>query len=521
MSESKLSNRQKMINMMYLVLIAMLALNVSAEILKAFYLVEHSMVKSSLNIDSRNNLIIEKFKAGMKHDPIKTKPYYDKALKAQEITVDLVNYIKQLKSELEGQTRGREAEGEFKGQLVGRDDMDKHVFTLVSEQGPHKGELLKKRINMAREQLLALVDAKDRNYIVSANDLKALDDPDRKPQTWESELFENAPLAAVVTLLQKIENDAKNTEAEVMSYLATQIYDDMPPFDNLKAVVSAKSSVVLAGEPYEAEIYVAASSSSLVPEVTLNGAPLKVEGGIAKYISNASEGSHSFQGNIRVKKPNGEIITLPFKDEYMGFKGAATVSSDAMNLFYAGPENPVSISVPGFPSEQVQVKSSVGIIQPVSGQNGKYIVKINEADAGKPCIITTTVKTKEGQIKPMGATTFRVRKTPSPRIYIGSVRKAAVGKAELAAQKGVVALLDESNVVNYKYIVKQYKYAYLKRDGSITIATVYGDQLPNDLIDQLKSARKNETFGIYEIKYQLVGGDKERFDEAGTSVTIK
>jgi gliding motility-associated protein GldM len=507
MSSTNLSGRQKMINMMYLVLTAMLALNVSSEILKAFHIIENGMIHTGKTIDDRNAFIIKKFDQGMKNDPIKTKPQYEKALAVKKITDDAVQAIEKLKQELIDANDGREKEGEFKGQLKGRDNMEKHAYILVSEQGPKKGKQLKQLINETKANILKLLPENERALIVSAQDLNAQDNPEKKPMTWEEEMFEHTPLAAVVTILQKMENDVKMSGSEVMEHFSNKIYVDDIPVDKMEAVVSNKTGgVVAVGEPFEAEIFVAASSSSLTPTVTLNGQTLPVVNGKAIYKQTASNGLHNFNGSIDVKKPNGQTEHLKFNSSYMGFSGTATIAADAMNVIYIGPENPISVSVPGFPMENVIVNSSNANLTR-TGNNGKYIVKANEADIKNGITISASVKTSDGRIRPMGNMKFRVMRPAKPELKLGTLTGGNIRKEELLGVKSLTLSPQETFVfqnVPYK-LVKATLGIITKKTGAFVPYDINNEVLSNEVVTALRQCKKGDIITIYGITSDFKG----------------
>ncbi|MBI3234645.1 MAG: gliding motility protein GldM [Bacteroidetes bacterium] len=500
MSTSNSSGRQKMINMMYLVLTAMLALNVSAEILKAFHIVETAMVNTGKTIDERNAFIIKKFDAGMKNDPVKTKPQYEKALAAKKIADEAIAKIETLKQELIQNTNGRETDGEYKGQLKGRDNMEKHAYIMVSDQGPKKGKQLKDLINNTRESILKLLPENEQGMIISVHDLKAIDNPDKKPMTWESEMFENTPLAAVVTILQKTQNDIKMTGSEVMEHFSNKIYVDEVSVDRMEAVVSNRSGgVVAVGEPFEAEIFVAASSSSLTPTVTLNGQTLPVVNGKAIYKQTASNGNHDFGGMIEVKKPNGKVERLPFKSSYMGFSGTATISADAMNVIYIGPDNPISVSVPGFPMENVIVSASNANLTN-TGTRGKYIVKASENDIRSGITISASVKTSDGRVRPMGNMRFRVMRPAPPELKLGNLTGNKVRRAQLLGVKTLNLSPQETFVFqNVPYrIVKATIGVITKKNGFVPYQ-VTGEALSSELLTALSQCKAGDMITVYDV----------------------
>lgn len=502
MAGGKLSPRQKLINMMYLVLMALLALNVSAEILKSFYLVESSMDKSGKNIDEKNKTIMMALQKAMDQDAAKTKPFFEKAQQAEKIAKDLVGYIDQLKKKLSDQTGGRVADKESPefGQLVGRGDMDKHATVLINEK---KGDELKKKINKARADLLALVDPKDVGMIRSSEDLKAEDDPKKKPQTWESELFEHSPLAAVMCLLTKIQNDAKNTASEVMAYQAASINAKDFKFDKLEAKVIAPSSYLMVGEQYEADIILSAFNSTQDNVIAVNGSPIKAESGVGKYKVSVGEGEQKYKGEIQVKDPSGEIKKYPFEGQYMGFKGTATIAADAMNVLYIGVDNPMSISVPGFPIENVVVTPANVALKPTG--KGKYMATVANGMAGKMATINVSVKMKDGATKPMGKMDFRIKNLPKPRVMFGTIEGGDAPKGQVASTRFVNATLGQEFVFEgVRYSVSKFTMAYVPKRGDMTgFPPVQGNTLSPQMSTKLSQAKSGDMISV--LVQEVVG----------------
>ena len=228
MAGGKVTVRQKMINMMYLVLTALLALNVSAEILKSFHMVEVSMDSAGRNIDEKNDQTmkaIAKFHSDLPNDSKGTEAY-EKSVQLKKIADDGVKYIGELKNQLITTAGGRKATDEFpegdpKEEIAQASNIELHANLMIN-QG--EGAKVKAKINEIRTKMLALLPADKQKLIKS--DLIAEDPKDGK-QTWESEMFEHTPLAAVVALLSKTQNDIKNTESQILDVIKGSLTDDV------------------------------------------------------------------------------------------------------------------------------------------------------------------------------------------------------------------------------------------------------------------------------------------------------
>jgi len=414
MAGGKVSVRQKMINMMYLVLTALLALNVSKDILHAFHLVEVSMDKSGINIDQKNQDILAAFKADDKKRHKKVGPYFIKAKKADKITKEFIKYVDGLKALVEIGADGRKNENDPNAELQKNDDIENHANLLIV-QG--EGAKLRAEINKTRIALLALLDKEDQKGIKS--DLVAI--PTGSEQSWEAELFEHSPAAAVVTLFAKIKNDAKNTEAQVLDKLARAIDKSSQTFDKVVAKIIPKSGFVMSGGKFKADIMLVAYDSKQQNDVIINGTTIKPVDGVAKYEAVASgQGLQKVSGYINFKGKDG-IEKISFDTEYIVFKGAATISATKMNILYIGLPNPISISVPGFSPSQVLVSMPGATLSKKSST--EYIAKVRKRGKVK---INVSVKMDDGSTKSMGSAIFRVRNIPKPVAQLGTLQNGQV-----------------------------------------------------------------------------------------------
>jgi len=496
MAGGKLSPRQKMINMMYLVLTALLALNVSKEILKSFHMMEESFVAASKNYDAKNVLVMKAFEASYKQDPVKTKPFLDRAKSAQDISKKFFNYIEKVKVEIADLNGGREElkEGQSLAPLKTPEVMEKHAnyFLPTAQQGKGHGEKVKKAINETRNELLALlksgkgVELKDRFYdeADASTQLRA-EDPTNKvteaKKSWEDAYLIHNPLAGVTSLLTKIQNDAKALESDVLTKLQTGITANDITFDKLQAKVIAPSSYVMTNTPFEADILLVASNSTSDHEILIEGNPnpLTVEGGVGKFTATHGDvGIKKFSGNIMVNE-NGKKVPYPFTYEYQTFKPAATISADKMNVLYVGLKNPISVSVPGFPASQVSASISGG--WRLGSKKGNTYLATGSKGV-REVTVTATVKTESGS-KSMGSQKYRIRPVPIPQAKIGRLdgsRPCTPGL--IRAQRTIYASLGEGfafegvkfNVTRYTLVVSTKKGTKTKTFNGSSFASAAG-----------------------------------------------
>lgn len=234
MAGQKLSARQKMINMMYLVLMALLALNVSKEILESFFQFEQSFKAAAVNIDSKNNATMSAFAKNMESSADKTKPYFARAQEVQKEAQEFYTYIDGLSDKIEEMYGGRK-DGP-NSPLIAPDQMEKHANYFTADQKA-KGKEFMNMINDTREDILQYLkpgkdSVKIRNLDLYKEALAAcqLHAEDREKEGnkvnkagWISENLEHQPAAGLIAILSRIKNDAKTLESDVLERLAKQI----------------------------------------------------------------------------------------------------------------------------------------------------------------------------------------------------------------------------------------------------------------------------------------------------------
>ncbi len=359
MAHGKETPRQKMIGMMYLVLTAMLALNVSAEVLDAFSAVDEGLIKTTKNYTEKNQVLYSDFNQQYVQNETKVKPWKDKADEVKRMSDELSYYIQELKKEIiisNGQGDIKDgvitAEGEIINEnLAGKDRSDAPSRVLIGPNRDGKAFELKDKIQKYREYLVSLVDEDDIAVIHSIElNLETKNPPpseDGQKKTWEVHHFEHMPLAAVMPLLTKMQLDIRNAEAEIVQYLYNQISAGSIPFNKLEATVIPNTSYVLQGNEYKADVFIAAFDTTSAPEIligrydsTLNEESgtydykmvgqydsLEVINGRGKFSRMGSGlGKQEWGGLIRLKDPDGNYITKTFKQNFQVAKPNLVVS---------------------------------------------------------------------------------------------------------------------------------------------------------------------------------------------------
>ncbi len=528
MAGGKLTPRQKMINMMYLVLTALLALNVSQEVLNAFHLVNEGLQTSNGSLGEKNANIYRMFDKQMDQNPEKAKEFNDKAQQAKKISADLIALMEGYKKDIVKQAKGIDPETD---DIVERDNIDIATRMFVEEgAGVKRGRELQAKILKARQDLLALVDEKDRANFKITLDAKTPKKKGEEGAKWEYLTFSHVPTTAAVTILSKFQNDVVSSEGAVIEYLIKKIGETDFKFDALAAKIIAPSSYIMQGQAYKADIFLAAFNSSQQPEVFLgslagfkkntdgsydkvdsqNPLPagysessmLKAEGGMGKLEQGGSGvGEKRYGGIIRVKNPVGGYTFYPFESSYQVAAKAVVVSPTKMNVLYIGVDNPMKISVPGVGAGDVTA-SLQGSGSLSKNSDGTYTA--NVTGVGK-CNIAVSAKI-EGKVQPMGTEEFRIKRIPDPIPSLGG--KLFGGNTQpgtIKAQSGLVALLKDFDF-DARFNVVSFQMVYSTK-GEIFKAETQGPLFNSNMKAFLDRAKPKDIIFIDEIK--VVGPDKQ------------
>jgi gliding motility-associated protein GldM len=487
MAGGNLSPRQKMINMMYLVLTAMLALNVSAEILKAFHKVEVSMDKAGVNVNAKNvNTLkaIESYHAKNAGDAIGTD-IYNKSLQCKKIADEGVKYVSDLKNILIEQAEGRK-EKDPNGELEKPDNIELHANYLIIQGN---GAKLKQKIDETKTKLLALVPAKDKANVKSDLNTEV---EKGTTQSWESEEFEHTPLAAVVALLSKTENDIKNTESQVLDILKSGLTDDVVIVNNFNAkVIPNNGTYITVGSEYSADIFLAASTRQEA-DIKVGNTNIPVEEGVGKYkITASGEGEKKYEGVITTKRSNGEVLTYPFSGSYTALKPLAVISATKMNMVYIGLDNPISVSVPGYSANDISVSCTAGGKLSPDKQKGNFLLKVDGTN--REITITASVKDKDNHVKKMGDQKYRVRQVPKPTPMLGAIKESRdVSVAELKTAAFVYANLENFAFEGISFTPTKYTIVFQPKRGDAVVKYANGNAIGGDIKALFNNAKSGD-----------------------------
>ena len=439
-----ISPRQKMINLMYIVLLAMLALNVSSDVLNGFSLVDESINRTTAGSTSENAAIYRNFDEQMKANPVKVKQWFDKARQVRAMSDSLYNYANKLKQDIVTYADGED--GDVRN-IINKQDLEASTYVMLNPRNG-QGRKLYEAINDYRTRILGMISDPEQASIINHN--LATEIPKGKNnlgKNWQQYMFENTPAAAAVTLLSKLQSDVRYAEGVVLHTLVSNIDVKDIRVNELSAFVIPNSNTIVQGGKFSAHIIMAAVDTTMRPSIYVGGRKVNSPGGLYEFTCTRT-GDFNFSGYIEMQNGAGDMVRRDFTQKYTVVAPSATVSADLMNVLYAGYDNPMSVSVPGIPLNRIGVSMNGGSLQPTG--EGKYIAR--PTAVGKDAVITVTAQ-MEGRNQEMGKFTFRVRKLPDPTAYIAYNDDKGnpvhyrggtpITKAQLMGTEGIGAAIDD------------------------------------------------------------------------------
>ena len=447
--------RQKMINMMYLVLTALLALNVSSEILNAFVTVNGSITKSNDLIADKNKLTYESFAEKLK-DPTthaQAEAWAPKADEAKKLSADLFGYIETLKADLE-KAAGTHENHQTNKQEINADNLDAAI-RLMDKEG--KGKELYSKLGDFKKQMLALLgnDATqvahfdkalpiDLSVPASKSGNKYGDDVNG----WIQSYFHMTPAIAALTILSKFQNDVKNSEAQIVDYFHSKIGEVKLVYNQFQAIATSNTTYAMPGDPVEITAGVGAFSDAAKPKISINGQsmPISAEGTALFKTTASGTGDHTVNVTIDFNKPDGTVGHVVKTIKYtVGVPSGASIFLEKMNVLYIGVENPLTVSGGSVGAEKTRVSFADGSITKAGGD--RYIAKPTKPGMSE-IVVTAEGKTFKF---PM-----RLKYLPPPAAFIGAKKGGSISSAEFKAIGAVIAKLEESDfmapfqVVSYR-----------------------------------------------------------------------
>ena len=440
--------RQLMINLMYLVLTAMLALNVSAKIINAFFVINDGIKNSNSIFDDSHVITMTALEKNVEQDKGRYQPLLDVAKDVAQISKEFNAYVESVRTEMVDATDGYYPADDRDHPNYPKGYKSKDITTriLVDQK---RGDDLEKRILADRDKILSRIKTlsglpgtqinetsiEELSKSISLNISESWK-KDKIAKSWAEFTFKQMPLAAVFPLLTQMQNDMKSSESAVINFLVNQVGLTSFKVDNFIPISSAVKSYVIEGETYNAEISVGATSKSITENMSIrvNGSPLSVTEGIGKFTSTTSgTGLKRYKVDVSLKNPTTGLQETYSKEfEYEVGRRSVTVTADKMNVFYTGVENPLSVVAAGVSSNDLRVTASNATLTPNGA--GKYIAKVT----GGGGVAKLTIS--GGGLNPTNFD-FRIKPIPDPVAKLGGSTGGDLGNGVMKAQLGVIAEL--------------------------------------------------------------------------------
>lgn len=532
MAGGNLSPRQKMINLMYLVLTALLALNVSKEILDSFIIVNEGLENTKSTFKDKMDATYKQFSKLAAESPAKYGDAWKDAQQVQGLASKLVSHIDTLKGMLISKTDGvplDQVMGMENGvdtvlnlEFVNSKDNNTHITEMMvgsepakPKEGPYTAKELRGMLESFRDKVK---DAAKGDPKLQASADRMFNFEDRRDASgtmnnWSSMNFYHVPVVAGITTLSKIQTDIRTMESELVGRMMGAVEQESFKFNTLAAIIKPQSSYVTTGGTYRANIFLGAYDNQNAPEVYICGPGARVDTSVTppvivgEAIKLPMEGAQAIleqtatgaglktvTGIIKFKPVGGEEQIRRFTTEYEVAAPSLVVSPTKMNVFYRGVDNPVSISVAGYSATNISPNMTNGTL---SKDKDGYIVR---PGAGQDAVVGVTVTNPDGTKKTMPGVEFRVKNVPNPTPYFAGkgVNDNTVKSNELKAAQGVIAKLE-----NFQFDLRFEVVSYTVSatiGGNLLEKECRGPALSSDAKTVLEKLRTNQKVYIENIK---------------------
>ena len=492
------STRQKMINLMYLVFIAMLALNVSTEVLNGFDLINDNLLRDIENASARNQQIYDEIDSSHANNPEKTEKSYQGASEVKKQTDSLFNYIQNLKFEIAKKSDGANADI---NNLKSKDNLNASSEVMLSPING-QGKQLKTAIDNYRDRINALIVDPAKKEIVTRG--LATDPSDRakkEQKNWIQASFENMPSIAVMTYLSELQSNIKMAEGEALTNLLKNIDVSDYRVNELQALVIPESNIVMQGMNYNAKIVLAAVDTTQRPRIVVDGN--EIENGEYKTVA-GRPGTYQLKGILELGGMGGQTISREFTRNYTVIEPMATVAPLLMNVVYAGIDNEISISVPGVVHKDIIATATAGGTLTTKGVN--WVAKPTQI--GGKFVINVSAKVN-GSVRSIAQKEFRIRALPDPTAYIsytdtdGAAKTVKAGgsipRSALISAGGIKAAIDDG-ILDQPFAVLSFRTEAVDAMGNAMPQLSEGASFSNRQIDQIRQLERGRKLFITEIK---------------------
>ncbi len=508
--------RQIMINLMYLVLTALLALNVSAEVINAFFKFRDGLERTNAVVEEANTGKIASMKEQVKKKK-EYKPLVPAAEEAQSIIAEFTSYINNVTSRFDEAAGGIIDDPENPNFGKPARFKDKEIptrFFVDGFDGPGgeamtaEGPIIKEQVAETRNKLVAVLEKLRGNKTLGIkseeiDDLKnkltlEIDTTNLNGKSWEAFSFDHMPVAACYPTLSKLKTDANTSGNMIINFLAGKIGVTTVKFDKFVVVNSPKKTYLLKGDTYETDIFLSAASSQAKVSVSVNGSSLPANAGVATWKETASSvGEKKYTASIRLTNPftqKSETYTETFSYT-VGTKSGATVSADKMNVFYIGVTNPVTVAAGGdFSRIQASCSGAGCSMSKVSG--GKYNVTVSSP--GEVNIAVSAPDVESQSFK------FRAKRIPDPVALIAKDVKTSMGNGEFKAYSGIRAELKNFDF-EARCNIMGFEIAYVPKRNDPVLSIQQGGKYNSKTLNMINRAKPGDIYYFSNIKAKCPG----------------
>lgn len=482
-----------MINIMYLVLTALLALNVSAEILNAFKTVDNSLSSTNKTISKSTETIMKSLEDKMS-DPtsmVKAKIWYPKAQTAQQLSAAMYNYIDGLKKRiLEKAGFNPNAQNKFDSSYK-LDNLDIATKIMVDEK---EGPKLRAKLEQYKKDLLAIDPEIAKEFQNSLQiDLSQPKVRDKSNNTWEAAYFHMVPTVAAVTILSKFQNDVRTSENKVVAFCHQQVGQVVVRFDRFEPIIGQSSNYLMPGQSLEIKAGVGAFSNMAKPSITIGGQTQQIgDSGFVRYTTQAAQGlgQKSIPVHITYKDQDGNDKVIDRVVTYTVGQASTAIALPEMNVLYVGYPNKVTVTAAGVGAEKISISAPNANIEKTG--NGEFIVRVSQQSDN--FIITAIADGKN-----IGSSAYRVRQMPEPQATVGGQESGATISAAAMASQGGVGAYIKNFPLNLQYKVVSFNAVGVDEDGAIITKPCQGNGFTQDARNMIRRMRSGDMLTIEQI----------------------
>jgi len=485
---------------MYIVLTAMLALNVSSDVLDGFTQVHDGLNRSNEGYNRRNAAVYGQLEALAEQNPGKAGQWLDKADNVRRHTAMLYNYVDSLKLSIVQESDGEDGTPD---NIINRDDLESAAVVMLAPSHP-RGAILRQRVDEYSEFVTSMITDSLKRWTISdalsTAPVKRYGSLTTVP--WEEAKFDQQPVVAAITLLSKLQSDILYAEGEALNSLLEQVDAGDVRVNELNAYVLPQSRLVMRGSKYSANIILAAVDTTQRPQIFIEGKALDNTDGLYE-VTAGKTGVFDYKGFLEVSHGDGTRTRHDFTSSYTVIEPMATVSATMMNVLYAGIDNPVGISVPGVAMNDISATMTNGTL---TRQGDHWVARPSKV--GADAVVTVTAKMDNRPVT-MASTMFRVRKLPDPTPFIsfkdaqGNADRYRGGKplkkAILLASPGLEAAIDDG-LLNTPFSVESFETVFFDSSGNAMPEVSNGASFSPRQKQQFQRLSRGKRFFISRIR---------------------